>query len=62
MEERWAHIVDNKRYMRAYYAKVLATIENPNWVVRGYAGRIGSDFIVGQTTVPKRRIPRSQST
>ena len=39
-EERWAHIVENKPYMRAYYEKVLATVENPTWVLRGYAGAL----------------------
>ena len=39
-EERWTHIVENKPYMKAYYAKVLATIENPTWILRGYAGAL----------------------
>ena len=37
-EERWAHIVENKPYMSAYYGKVLAAIENPTFVLRGYGG------------------------
>jgi hypothetical protein len=36
-EERWAHIVENKPYMRAYYEKILIAIENPTWILRGYA-------------------------
>ena len=39
-EERWVHIVENKPYMRAYYEKVLVTIENPSWILRGYAGAL----------------------
>lgn len=39
-EERWTHIVDNKPYMRAHYRNVLATIESPTWVLRGYAGAL----------------------
>ena len=39
-EERWAHIVENKPYMSAYYGQVLATIENPTWVLRGHAGAL----------------------
>ena len=39
-EERWAHIVENKPYMRSYYEKVLAAIETPTWVIRGYAGAL----------------------
>jgi hypothetical protein len=39
-EERWAHIVENKPYLRAYYERVLAAVENPSWVLRGYAGAL----------------------
>jgi hypothetical protein len=49
-EERWSHIVDNKPYMSAYYGKVISTIENPTWVVRGYAGAL-----VAISTLGRRR-------
>ncbi len=39
-EERWAHIVNNKPYMRAYYGKVLDAVENPTWILRGYGGAV----------------------
>ncbi len=39
-EERWEHIVSNKPYMGSYYEKVLEAIENPIWILRGYAGAI----------------------
>ena len=39
-DERWAHIVDNKPYMSAYYREVLLAIENPAWIVRGYNGAL----------------------
>ena len=39
-EERWEHIVNNKPYMRSYYQKVLEAIENPTWILRGYAGAV----------------------
>lgn len=35
---------ENKPYMRAYYGKVLATVENPTWVLRGYAGALIAVF------------------
>ena len=47
-QERWAHIVDNKPYMRAYYRKVLATIEKPTWVLRGYAGALIAVLTLGR--------------
>ncbi|MBM3237687.1 hypothetical protein FJZ31_15470 [Candidatus Poribacteria bacterium] len=39
-EERWEHIVSNKPYMTIYYDKVLEAIENPTWILRGYAGAL----------------------
>ena len=47
-EERWTHIVENKPYIRAYYDKVLATVEQPRWVVRGYAGAFVAILSVGK--------------
>lgn len=39
-EERWDHVVSNKPYMGRYYERVLEAIENPTWVLRGYAGTL----------------------
>jgi len=47
-EERWAHIVENKPYMRAYYGQVLAAIEKPTWVLRGYAGALVAVVSLGR--------------
>ena len=47
-EERWAHIVDNKPYMRAHHGKVLAAIEGPTWVLRGYAGALIAVLSIGR--------------
>lgn len=47
-EERWGHIVENKPYMRAYYGKVLAAIEKPTWVLRGYAGAFVAVLSLGR--------------
>jgi len=41
-EERWKHIVSNKPYMSSYYEKVLEAIENPTWILRGYAGAVAA--------------------
>ncbi len=38
--ERWEHIVSNKPYMEAYYDRMLDAIEQPAWVLRGYAGSL----------------------
>ncbi len=39
-EERWEHIVGNKPYMNSHYERVLEAIENPTWILRGYAGTL----------------------
>ncbi len=39
-DERWEHIVSNKAYMEKYYDKVLDAVENPTWILRGYAGAL----------------------
>jgi len=46
-EERWAHIIENKPYMRAYYEEVLAAVEKPTWVARGYAGALVAILSLG---------------
>ena len=47
-EERWAHIVENKPYMRAYYERVLIAIEEPTWILRGYAGTLVAILSLGK--------------
>ena len=38
--ERWFHIVENRQDVAGYYEDVLATIENPDVVLRGYRGTL----------------------
>lgn len=38
--DRWEHIASNKPYMEPYYERVLEAIENPTWILRGYAGAL----------------------
>jgi hypothetical protein len=47
-EERWSHIVENKPHMRAYYDQVLAAVEKPTWVLRGYAGALIAVLSLGR--------------
>lgn len=47
-EERWAHIVENKPYMRAYYERVLIAIEEPTWILRGYTGTLVAILSLGK--------------
>ncbi len=37
-EERWWHILNNRPYMEPYRDTMLKSVENPTWVLRGYAG------------------------
>lgn len=47
-EERWAHIVENKPYMRPYYGQVLTAVEKPTRVLRGYAGALVAVLSLGR--------------
>lgn len=38
--ERWTHIVENHNDLAGYYDQVLATVEKPDLVVRGYGGAL----------------------
>ncbi|MCD6248847.1 MAG: hypothetical protein J7J98_00775 [candidate division Zixibacteria bacterium] len=37
-EERWLHIVENHDDVAGYYDEVLNTIEEPDYVIKGYRG------------------------
>jgi hypothetical protein len=49
-DERWQHIVSNKLYMGSYYEKVLAAVERPTWILRGYAGALVAVLTLGRQT------------
>ncbi len=38
--ERWFHIVENHDDLAGYYDDVLATVENPDLVLRGHRGSL----------------------
>lgn len=35
-EERWFHIVENHDDLAGYYDEILQTLEEPNFVIKGY--------------------------
>ena len=37
-DERWRHIVENHDDMAGYYDKVLQTVEDADYVIKGYEG------------------------
>jgi len=39
-DERWEHIVSNKPYMSAHDDAILKAIEEPTFILRGYAGSL----------------------
>jgi hypothetical protein len=39
-DERWRHIASNKPYMEGCYEEVLEAVENPTWILHGYAGAV----------------------
>lgn len=38
--ERWFHIVENHDELAGYYDSVLAAVEDPEFVLRGYGGSL----------------------
>jgi hypothetical protein len=47
-EERWKHIVRNKPYMGSHHERVLAAVERPTWILRGYAGALVAVLTLGR--------------
>ena len=39
-QERWEHIYLNKPYMERHFEDILAAIEHPTWILRGYSGSL----------------------
>lgn len=38
--ERWLHIVENHDDLAGYYQEVLQTIEEPDFIIKGYGGAL----------------------
>jgi len=38
--ERWFHIVENHDDLAGHYDDVLATVEDPDWILRGHRGSL----------------------
>lgn len=60
-DERWLHIVSNKPYMYAYEETILATIEQPMAVIRGYAGALVCNSSTWSKSLSPRGLQRSES-
>ena len=39
-EERWIHIIENHDDLAGYYENVLGTIEEPDYIIKGYKGAL----------------------
>jgi len=39
-EERWFHIIESHDDLAGYYDDVLDTIENPDYIIKGYKGAL----------------------
>ena len=39
-EERWLHIVESHDDLAGYYDEVLLTVEDPDFILRGYGGAL----------------------
>jgi len=48
-EERWFHIVENHNDLAGFYDEILHTVENPDFILRGY-----KDAIIGVREVREK--------
>ncbi|MDD5187214.1 MAG: hypothetical protein PHF57_03295 [Methanoregula sp.] len=39
-DERWAHITESHDYMAGYLDHVIETVENPDWLVKGWTDEV----------------------
>lgn len=39
-DERWRHIVENHDDMAGYFDTVLKTVEDPDYIIKGYGGAL----------------------
>jgi hypothetical protein len=46
-DERWHHIVENHDDLAGYYDDVLITVEDPDFILRGYGGTPRGGSILG---------------
>lgn len=37
-DERWEHILDEHPFLSGYYDRILSTMENPGFILRGHRG------------------------
>jgi hypothetical protein len=47
-EERWFHIVENHDDLAGYYDEVLKTVEDPDFILRGYGGALIAVKVLGR--------------
>ena len=47
-EERWYHIVENHNDLAGYYDHVLATVEDPDFILNGYGGALVATKLLGR--------------
>ncbi len=47
-EERWFHIIENHDDLAGYYDSVLNTIEEPDYIIKGYGKALVALKIIGK--------------
>ena len=47
-DERWYHIVENHDDVAGYYDDVLITVEDPDFILRGYGGALAAVRSLGR--------------
>jgi len=60
-EERWFHIVENHDDLAGHYDDVLDTVENPDFMLRGYGGALIALKVRGTKNIPRSDIQGVES-
>lgn len=47
-DERWSYIYENHPDMSSYYEDILATVESPEYILRGYHGALAAVVSYGK--------------
>ncbi|HEV8341877.1 MAG TPA: hypothetical protein VGR30_05845 [Candidatus Binatia bacterium] len=50
-DERWFHIVENHDDLAGYYDQVLETIEDPDFILRGYGRALIAAKALGRRNI-----------
>jgi hypothetical protein len=60
-DERWYHIVESHDEVAGYYDEVLITVEDPDFILRGYGGALAAVRSLGRRKYIKSQLAKMGS-